>query len=223
MRALFVPVMILFILAGSALTYAERTAPINLKQLVSNQIARIRAREIKEETAAVDKKTPAASAAAADTVKKPGMESSLNDNAALNGDKTVSEKASGESKATLREKESLNNKASRTDDGLFLKAFILIDLSLLAALFVYWRRRKLKIGIAEKAKFKKNIIKLRSEGKFHRKAKSQSDELRKRLQLDPVCEVEDEALLRKHARKLSVPSGELMLASRIRSLEKAHE
>jgi hypothetical protein len=104
-----------------------------------------------------------------------------------------------------------------------MKLFILVDLSLAAAVFVYWRRRQLKIGMAEKAQFKKNISKLRKEGKFSRKSEGRKDEIRKKLKLHPAIDIEDEAMLLSQAKKLSVPAGELMLASRLKALEKVHE
>ncbi|MGE5354423.1 MAG: hypothetical protein ACM3P0_20230 [Acidobacteriota bacterium] len=220
MRGLLVPVIAVLMLTGSIVSYGEQDARINLKQLVQNQIAQIRARGTKQEAPSVNEKAPVQETAA---MTLQGKENAGNENATLSETKPFIEKDSREKRVFSEEKGSLKSTSSKSGDGLFLKIFILIDLSLLAALFVYWRRRKLKIGVAEKAKFKKNITKLRSEDRFQRRAKTQSDELRKRLQMDPVLEVEDEATLRRHARKISVPQGELMLASRIRSLEKAHE
>ncbi|MGE5432473.1 MAG: hypothetical protein ACM3QX_15430 [Syntrophomonadaceae bacterium] len=214
MRAFSVPVIIAFILAGSCLCYGEQDARLDLKQLVRNQIDQIKARGNKPESALVDEKNPSA-------VNKTPNDSHV-ENASLKNEKSLAEKTP-QTKAPAVEKVFLKSGPPKKDDGLFLKVFVLVDLSLLAALFVYWRRRKLKIGMAEKVKFKKNITKLRSEGKFRRNTKSQSDKVRKRLQYDPACDLEDDALLRKHAKKISVPSGELMLAQRLRAFEKAHE
>ncbi|HEX2866352.1 MAG TPA: hypothetical protein VHO03_04890 [Ignavibacteriales bacterium] len=204
MKALFSPVVIILVLAGISISYGSQDAPINLKQMVQNQIEQIKARAVKQENAQLENKASALQGS------QPAA-----DRTDIN--KTPANKTHTPQTAKV-EKE-----AGFTGGGLFLKVFILMDLSLLAALFVFWRRRKLKIGMAEKAKFKKNISKLRSEARFRRRPQGQTDEVRKRLQTDPVLGTGDEALLLKHAKKLSVSPGELMLASRIRMLEKAHE
>lgn len=228
MRALLSPVIIVLVLAGFSLSYGDQDTPrINLKQLVQNQIEQIKARAVKQEGTLSGEKT--ASVNTQTDLNKAAGSGSINSNnttSALNSGKTDEIKTS--EKTGPKESERVYLKAGQKDagfqdNGLFLKIFILLDLSLLAGLIVYWRRRKLKVGKAEKAKFKKNVTKLRSEAKFRRHPEVKKDEVRKNLQLDPVCDTADEALLRKHARKLSVPSGELMLASRLRSLEKAHE
>lgn len=203
MRALFSPVVVVLVLAGFSLSYGSQDAPINLKQMVQNQIEQIKARSVKQENAPLENKASAGN-----------IQQAVNrtDNNKTSANKSYAPQTGKVGKA-----------AGFMDGGLFLKIFILLDLSLLAALFVYWRRRKLKIGMAEKAKFKKNITKLRSEAKFRRRSEARTDEVRKKLQMDPVCDTADEELLLKHAKKLSVSSGELLLASRLRLLEKAHE
>lgn len=223
MRGLLVPVIAATMLSASIVSYGEQDARINLKQMVQNQISQIRARGIKQEVPQVNGKAPVQEKTTAVTENIAGKENAGMENASLSEAKPLAEDAHQKNSVVSKEKGSLKSTSSKSGDNLFLKVFVLVDLSLMAVLFVYWRRRKLKIGMAEKAKFKKNITKLRSEGRFHRREKTQSDEVRKRLQLDPILEVEDEAAIRRHAKKLSVTPGELMLASRIRSLEKAHE
>lgn len=223
MRGLLFPVVTAIMLSASIVSYGEQDARVNLKQMVQNQISQIRARGIKQEVPTANEKAAVQEKTATATENITGKENAGIENASLSEAKPLTEEAHRENSVLSKEKGSLKGTSSGSGDGLFLKVFVFLDLSLLSVLFVYWRRRKLKIGMAEKAKFKKNITKLRSEGRFHRRAKTQSDEVRKRLQLDPILEVEDEAMLRRHAKKLSVPQGELMLASRIRLLEKAHE
>lgn len=226
MRALFSPVLIVLVLAGFSLSYGSQDTPINLKQLVQNQIAQIKARAIKQESAPLENKASGSGQPAVNQTElnqTPVNQTSAVQTQVNQTSVNQTEAAPRSGKTEKVYPKPVKNQAGSLDNGLFLKIFILLDLSLLAGLIVYWRRRKLKVGKAEKAKFKKNVTKLRSEAKFRRHPEVKKDEVRKNLQLDPVCDTADEALLRKHARKLSVPSGELMLASRLRSLEKAHE
>lgn len=248
MRALLSPVIIALILSGYSLSYGQQDAQINLKQLVKNQIAQIKARGLKQMALPAEQKTPVARPAAEnipagkaveetenyqDAKAQQDVKSDLQQENMAELTEPVQEQTSQMSAAAEQNNAPVEKKTAavqkpaaakaEADKGLFFKLFLLFDFSLVILLFVYWRRRQQSVDKAEKSQFKSNVKKLRSEDKFRRKTQNPADEIRKKLQLDPVCDTNDEALLRKHAKKLSVPAGELHLAARIRALERARD
>lgn len=236
---------------------------VNIKQLVQNQIAQIKQKEVQPErqntTLRADKKAVSNKGAFAENNAPAGnktiaenhvpAESKMTaENTPLAENKADAEnKVSAENKASIENNATIENKTNYSDqaaaekkkseealalkqgtksgagEGLFIKIFILLDISLAAVLFVLWRRRKIRVIKAEKKKFKNNIIKLRREDKFASKTDAKLNTLRKRMQLDPVCNDPDDPILTKHAKRLSVSVGELHLAAKLKSFERVHE
>lgn len=111
--------------------------------------------------------------------------------------------------------------AEAPDDSLLFKGFILVEAVLIASLYILWRRSRVRAGKASKERFKKNIIRLRSE-RIKTPINDKMGELRKSLHQSPdVRLTTDEELLTKQAKKLSISKGELMLAARLKMLGKA--
>lgn len=104
-------------------------------------------------------------------------------------------------------------------ETILIRLFLLVDVILVAFLFVIWRRRKERINKELKAKFKSNIKKLREE-----RIKGKEDErlkaLRKNLQAHPICGNLNDSSVSSQAKKLSISKGEIYLAAKIKSFNR---
>lgn len=113
-------------------------------------------------------------------------------------------------------------KASSESQNIFIKIFVLTDLSLGVVLFVLWRRRNLKIKNVEKSWLKKNVIKLR-EDRITSRENNELSKLRKQLRLEPICNSGNSEYVSQFAKKQSISKGELMLAARLNSYKRVKD
>ncbi|MGE5362993.1 MAG: hypothetical protein ACM3SM_02600 [Bacteroidota bacterium] len=101
--------------------------------------------------------------------------------------------------------------------SLLIKLFVIADISILALLVVMWKRRKRNIRKAEKKFLKNNISKLREEKVLVRRDKSMGL-LRSKLQTSSnIGRLNSKAKV-KEAKKMSISTGELELAAKIKEL-----
>lgn len=110
----------------------------------------------------------------------------------------------------------------KADDHLFLKLFIVAEVTIAAALIILWRRRRSEIQRAEKSHLKKNIMKLREEKVLVPRDKNLGM-LRKKLQASSKITKLNKAAKARQAKKLSISTGEIELAARLKSLDKNNQ
>jgi|GEM_PF-6411769 len=112
--------------------------------------------------------------------------------------------------------------ATSGSENLFIRIFILTDLSLGIILFLLWRRRNIKIRDVEKSWLKKNVMRLR-EDKITARENKELRKLRKQLRLEPVCNSGNAEYVSQYAKQQSISKGELMLASRLNSYKRVQD
>lgn len=101
--------------------------------------------------------------------------------------------------------------------SLLIKIFVIADISILALLVVMWKRRMRNIRRAEKKFLKNNISKLREEKVLVRRDKNMGL-LRSKLQTSSNISRLNSKAKAKEAKKMSISTGELELAAKIKEL-----
>lgn len=117
---------------------------------------------------------------------------------------------------------SVIQESSSGSENIFIKIFILTDVSLGLILFVLWRRRNVKIKNVEKSWLKKNIMKLR-EDKITARDNKELRKLRKKLILEPITKSVNPEYISQFAKQQSISKGELLLAARLNSYKRVKD
>lgn len=139
--------------------------------------------------------------------------------------KQIEEIRSKEEHKSVQEKSSnvvTVKEASSESQNIFIKIFILTDISLGVVLFVLWRRRNIRVRNVEKSWLKKNVIKLR-EDRITSRENNELSRLRKQLRLEPICNSGNPEYVSQFAKKQSISKGELMLAARLNSYKRVKD
>lgn len=98
-----------------------------------------------------------------------------------------------------------------------LKGFFLIDASILAALVILWRRRRLKIESLKSELIKNNIDLIREE-KIGLKLSKKNDNKKSKLFGKESISIKNGESITKLAKKLSISKGEVHLAAKMKML-----